>query len=106
MVSSALKDALSYTSHEIDGEKLFKAGFQQEETFIKCTYSGVNCKLDEMKQFLDAQFGNCFVFNWNGTRFAERAGAISGALFSWVLSSVMFTLTTSTGLLASGLNNT
>ncbi len=77
-VSSALIDAISYVTLDIEPERLMAAGFQKEETFGRCTYNGIKCNLDEMKQFLDPQFGNCFIFNWNGTLWAKKAGSSTG----------------------------
>ncbi len=77
-VSSVLRDAVSYITHDVEHETLSKAGFQKEETFARCSYNGIKCNLDEMKQFYDAQYGNCFIFNWNGSRSVARAGASTG----------------------------
>ena len=32
----------------------------------------------EMKSFVDRRYGNCFVFNWNGTRMIDRASKDHG----------------------------
>ncbi len=76
--SSALQEATAYVAAEMDHEVLQNAGIQIGDFFVRCTYDGLKCSLDEMKYFTDKRYGNCFAFNWNGSYYVQRQGANMG----------------------------
>ncbi len=69
-----MQEATSYVAAEMDEKELQKAGVQIDEFFVRCTYDGIRCPLNQMKSFTDMRYGNCFTFNWNGSYYAHRQG--------------------------------
>ncbi len=75
---SSMQEATAYVAAEMEEKELQKAGLQIDEFFVRCTYNGIKCSFNEMKSFTDKRYGNCFMFNWNGSFYVQRHGQNMG----------------------------
>jgi hypothetical protein len=77
-IVATLKDSLPLIIGALEDESIQEVGVTAEETFLSCHYDKKDCDISHFKTFVDRRYGNCFIFNWNGTRIVSRSSKDHG----------------------------
>lgn len=63
---------------QLSDDKKKSYGNQLHEMLIGCKFNTLICKLNDFEWFYDLEYGNCYKFNPNATKFIGKSGSKSG----------------------------